>query len=609
MTSAHFALHELWGDADKSDALPRARALVAAAETATTGDAASFVLADALQTLVQTRTLPPYVLPGGDPRTRVDIWVADEEHTLAPSRRCVAILHSRLQAGTLFDADARETVWLSSGEARPPHELLALAALDVLLYWPSPRSVEATDFLSAAVRALVHGFLFKYVVRGCTGRDGDEPQCLVQALLPKTAHAVLIFLERTRAFDAQTVRRGAVQPLTLEVLRERLLHQAEVSVEGQDEELVTLALLRQMRGQNTIFIALDAKFSADLIAAQAQRAELRAPQLDVDDAAHTDLITLVAACARKSIASNLMSRLNITHARHEADQMQALLSASDLPADSLVRARAHLVYISAYTSSVEAPRDVGMDDIWHAQREAWRGEHFAALMAASQAATDIMLRRAKAETLFTIARHEWAFMNDAKIDGSSPYSILSHLGVIVADHWPRGADAAPQFDAIMSLAVSTCLEGHVNGLMLWLPHEGVRVRLALTTGAGMSGLMQRCLAPALRPHSRSWADARALQVLLHGTREAVATEPRYRDLRGVAASEFKRYRERLDRQGGLRPCGNADCGKTELHASQFKLCASCKQAAYCSPVCQKAAWKQHRTACKATQAQQAAEQG
>lgn len=603
VVSARRALYEVEIEADKSDALPRARALVAAAEAVTAGDAASLVLADALLTLVQTRTLPPFQQLDKDFLKRANLWEEDEPNTLAVSRRCVDILHARLQAGTLFETDARETMWLSEngGLVQRPHELLALAALDVLAYWPDEHKVAAAGFLRAAVRTLVQGFLFQYELLGLPSHDGAS-RCLMQALQAETASIVPFFLYRARAIDGPPARRGGAQPLTLEVLQERLL--AEVlGIAGG--ELLNMQLFGKMPSHLQA-VAFDSHLHAELVAKQAERAQCCAPELEVDDAEHKDVMAQVADCMRKSIAAGMMLRMDITRARREADRLQALLAASALPADSLVRARAHLVFIAAYESPAAAPRNIGMDDLAPARREAWRGEHAAALLAASRAAADILLRRAEAETLLTVARHEWTLMHDAKIDHSSVYSILSSLGSTVAESWPRDGDAAPQFDAIMSLAVRTCIEGRINGLAVYLPHEDVRVRMTLSTGAGMSGLINRLLTPKLLPRARAWADERALRALLRDTVKAVDAVPRFRNLRGDAESQLERYRARLDQRGGLRPCGHADCAATEAHAGQFKRCMACKKAVYCSRVCQQTAWKQHKAECRAAQALQAA---
>jgi hypothetical protein len=286
VVSARRALYEVEIAADKSDALPRARALVAAAEAVTAGDAASLVLADALLTLVQTRTLPPFQQLDKDFLKRAKLWEEDEPNTLAVSRRCVDILHARLQAGTLFETDARETMWLSEngGLVQRPHELLALAALDVLTYWPDKHRVAATGFLRAAVRTLVQGFLFQYGLLGLPSHDGAS-RCLMQAFRAETASILPFILYRARAIDGPPARRGGAQPLTLEVLQERLL--AEVlGIAGG--ELLNMQLFGKMPS-HLWAVAFESHLHAELIAKQAERAQICAPELEVDDAEHKDL--------------------------------------------------------------------------------------------------------------------------------------------------------------------------------------------------------------------------------------------------------------------------------------------------------------------------------
>ena len=178
-------------------------------------------------------------------------------------------------------------------------------------------------------------------------------------------------------------------------------------------------------------------------------------------------------------------------------------------------------------------------------------------------------------------------------------------GVAVAEHWPRDGDAAPQFDAIMSLAVCTCIEGRANHLTIVPPQQAglgnTVMRLTASTSTNMSGLIRLCLEPNLRPRTRAWADERALFALLTDEHRTAATAPRYRDVRGDAARQLDSYCARVDQRGGLRPCAHAVCGATEAHVGQFKLCAACKKVAYCGRDCQQTAWKQHKAECRATQ--------
>ena len=42
-------------------------------------------------------------------------------------------------------------------------------------------------------------------------------------------------------------------------------------------------------------------------------------------------------------------------------------------------------------------------------------------------------------------------------------------------------------------------------------------------------------------------------------------------------------------------------GTSELHV-QTRVCSGCEIARYCGPECQRAAWKEHKPACKTLQA-------
>ena len=47
----------------------------------------------------------------------------------------------------------------------------------------------------------------------------------------------------------------------------------------------------------------------------------------------------------------------------------------------------------------------------------------------------------------------------------------------------------------------------------------------------------------------------------------------------------------------LRQCAHPACGKRETSRSEFKKCARCKVAVYCTQDCQKAHWKTHKPSC------------
>eukprot|EP00927_Polykrikos_kofoidii_P047885 TRINITY_DN42177_c0_g1_i1.p1 TRINITY_DN42177_c0_g1~~TRINITY_DN42177_c0_g1_i1.p1 ORF type:complete len:516 (-),score=45.80 TRINITY_DN42177_c0_g1_i1:90-1637(-) len=46
-------------------------------------------------------------------------------------------------------------------------------------------------------------------------------------------------------------------------------------------------------------------------------------------------------------------------------------------------------------------------------------------------------------------------------------------------------------------------------------------------------------------------------------------------------------------------CGNQKCNALEPATGHFKFCSVCRRERYCSPECQKAAWKMHKKVCKA----------
>ncbi|KAF9112176.1 hypothetical protein BGX27_003838 [Mortierella sp. AM989] len=48
----------------------------------------------------------------------------------------------------------------------------------------------------------------------------------------------------------------------------------------------------------------------------------------------------------------------------------------------------------------------------------------------------------------------------------------------------------------------------------------------------------------------------------------------------------------------FRECTHPDCCFPEKHNVKFQKCGGCKQAPYCSKVCQKADWKRHKISCR-----------
>lgn len=54
---------------------------------------------------------------------------------------------------------------------------------------------------------------------------------------------------------------------------------------------------------------------------------------------------------------------------------------------------------------------------------------------------------------------------------------------------------------------------------------------------------------------------------------------------------------RNDFRGGVRQCGNLECGKWEKFAREFLKCRRCKRTKYCSRDCQMRAWHCHRNWC------------
>ncbi|EGV61587.1 hypothetical protein PSN45_000267 [Yamadazyma tenuis] len=54
---------------------------------------------------------------------------------------------------------------------------------------------------------------------------------------------------------------------------------------------------------------------------------------------------------------------------------------------------------------------------------------------------------------------------------------------------------------------------------------------------------------------------------------------------------------RNEHRGGVRQCGNLDCGKWETYPREFSKCRRCKRTKYCTRECQKKSWHCHRNWC------------
>ncbi|SGZ51667.1 CIC11C00000003329 [Sungouiella intermedia] len=54
---------------------------------------------------------------------------------------------------------------------------------------------------------------------------------------------------------------------------------------------------------------------------------------------------------------------------------------------------------------------------------------------------------------------------------------------------------------------------------------------------------------------------------------------------------------RNDYKGGVRQCGNLECGKWEKYPREFSKCKKCKRTKYCSRECQMRAWHCHKNWC------------
>ena len=497
------------------------------------------------------------------------------------------LLARRMRDGTLFDASAMETAWLacSGGVARPAHLLLALTGLDVVVYWPpeARAAPDATQFLQAAVRTLVHAFSFTYEVRATdmTTEQG-EPEYLHSP--PWVCRIAAFFLERMLAPDYADLLRTVVQPWTVTVLANRFFGLANGAdpEEGFTEGFVPLALLaRDARDATTV-----------------ARAQPPPPDALAAEEAHPALMADVRR--RLDDIGTRSFKLDTARARRAAAQLLDLVDAP-LPADSLVRCHALLQWTTVHELPFEAPHSVSTDDIWTAERASWRGEHGAAMLAASRAAAAILVRRAAAGTLFHVSADEFAMIESGiKTDRCSPFSFIAGVGINALLHWPDDVGAGAEGDAIVSHALRAAVEGTVSGYVLRACHTGARVMMPPSTGGLMQGLMRLATRPEYLSRARRFVEEKALRAAYKDITHAAAAHPLMRDPTQQMNRSLDRYRERLDARGGLRACANGECQAVEAHASQFKACSACKRAVYCGAACQKAHWRAgHKAACQA----------
>jgi hypothetical protein len=477
--------------------------------------------------------------------------------------------------------------------------LLALTALDVLLYWPvAERDAPATvAFLRAALRALVCAFLYTYEVRiDAPVPAGGEPQ-YIHSELGRSCHVVAFLLQRVLAPDCAHIVRGAVQPLTLHALRRRLLA-AAVGSEAAFASGVDNTASLNMRDR---VVAQDAVAAATAAAAAAPPEASLPPVVDASEYGET----MTEALALRSTAQARFETLDAAGAIRATRRLLDLLERSDLPADSLVRCDAQLQLVTALELPMHTPREASRAAMREADKAAWR-DHGDALLAATREAAGILARREAAGTLLSLARHEQPLRGTM----GSPYDLLSALGCTVFDNWPAAVRATPEFDDVMSLVLRVgVIEGQVCEFGLSLPHAArCESRMGARGFARAVGLLRRLVTPGERSSStriRTWVDAHALRHATEDAEKAFTTVPEYQNVEQSMSNFFARYQRRQEKLG-LRTCGNAGCGAVEAHVGEFRTCSACKAAWYCRPECQRAAWPAHKAECKA--ARRAAEQ-
>jgi hypothetical protein len=127
---------------------------------------------------------------------------------------------------------------------------------------------------------------------------------------------------------------------------------------------------------------------------------------------------------------------------------------------------------------------------------------------------------------------------------------------------------------------------------------------------GLRQLFVRAPAGPAVPHSHGApsfpfeVEARQLAAAWQRVLAADVLQPRGLDERTEERSDRERDESLAAAKAALareprRACGLPSCGRQEAHASQFKLCAACNGAVYCSKEHQAEHWAEHKAECKA----------
>ena len=585
--------------ADPARARSAADALLTAAEQLTAPD--SLILASALVEVARVQSAPLFGAPLPATRAaRLAPWADDPAHTLEPSRRAAALLARRAAAGTLYQLTSEEGAYAEDTghlpRLSPSSSQAALSCLLMLAYWPPAlrRSDEARAALVPTLRALVHGAAHDFSARS----DELLLVCKPQHCAGSAIEALLLdvslepqLLPWTRAAVANT--------LCVEAVRSRIL-KAVSATQVQLQPWLTL-LVEDAR----------AALAAD------------APAHAVGDQTAAESTAAAVAPLRALLKryEDARARARFAAARAAADELLAVAEGA-LPADSLVLVHALHTVAEAYTTPLHAMTAwateggltrASLHDLVAAE---WCTNPTHTLEPMRRAA-GILLRRAAAGTLLCLMPHEQGWILAAPSMGSerSPFALLTCAAQALLKRWPPELRSGEDGRALLSLALTTLLEGFVSQFT-------VRVRMRSTPAATMlfgfdSGAPFKKDAARLMdlvlddPEAALLArecgiDREALRAFISSF-EAPAEEapppqdaPSDKSMSSINDMFAKLAAQKLRRQGGsLRSCANAACGTIEAHAGHFKLCAGCKAVVFCTRDCQLASWPQHKAACKA----------